>query len=117
MSSGCGFEYLHGGAHPNCNGVCKRGSEVCEWYFEDQVAITVREWRREAGVNSPVLMKYDSKQKKFFIYTTKPGYFIGLDGVLFDRFNEKLKPLLRECLWPRKGNVSIELIKCDDYID
>lgn len=110
------YPSIHG-SYRNCNGACKRGSEQCPYYFVDYILETVSKWKQDAHVDSPVLTKYDSEQKKLIIYTTKPGYFIGRNGNLFNQYNEALIYLLRKYKWPREDNISIELIECNDYAD
>lgn len=57
---------------------------------KDPVIEIIAKWKLDAGVKSPVLIKYDYKTKVLFIYTTHPGYFIGVHGTLFNKYKSEI---------------------------
>ena len=121
MADMCLYEPIHGD-EANCNGVCKRGeNQYCPYYFVDEVVAIMREWKKEAHVDSPILTKYDHKRQKFIIYSTKPGFLIGKAGERYFRFREKLLPKIRGHLGneqgPPEGDDLIEFIECNDFVD
>jgi hypothetical protein len=104
----CIYEPIHG-EYPKCNGACKKGKDnYCCYYFTDDFWHTMNDWKKEAGVTSPVQWKVDDRKHKIYIYTNRPGYFIGYHGKLY----EKYKPLLNKTI-----QHEIEFVECDDYID
>lgn len=53
---------------------------------------TIKEWKKEAKVESPVLFKVRTLDNKttLCIYTTRPGYLIGRAGKLFYKYKDIL---------------------------
>ena len=49
----------------------------------------MKEWKKEAGVKEPVLLKYRSG--KLEIHTNRPGFMIGLHGRIVNKYTEILK--------------------------
>lgn len=106
----CIYEPLNG-SYPNCNGACKTGEATCAYYFIDPVWNIINEWKKEAGVNKPVLWKFDRKRNKVCLYTTRPGLFIGRAGSTYQKYIAKLRETKNE-----KFRNDIDIIECEDGI-
>lgn len=119
MADKCLYEPING-TYPNCNGACKRGKRSCEYYFIDEIYHLVKQWKKEAKVETPLLTRMDKQRKKFIIYTTKPGYLIGYKGQLYEKYQDLLLDRLRFYLCndsgPLRKDEVIEFIECDDAI-
>ena len=95
-----------------CDGKCKFGKDnYCYFMYVDEVWHIMQEWKKEAGVKEPIIWKKDRKRNKVCLYTTKPGYFIGPYGALYEKYYEKLKDK-NECF--KNG---LDFVDCDDYIE
>ena len=100
------------GCDPDCNGVCKAGpGHICNYYYIDKVAEVIRQWKREAGVDTPVLWKFDRKRNKVCLYSTKPGFLIGLHGGLYNKYLPKLIEADKE-----KFQNGIDIIECEEGV-
>ena len=106
----CMYEPVRG-LTPNCNGACKLGNKICPYYFIDEVYKVFNEWRKDAGVDTPILWRFDRKRNKVCLYTTRPGYFIGLHGERYQRFMSKLREVDKE-----KFAGDVDIVECDDGI-
>jgi len=107
----CIYEPIHG-QFPDCDGACKKEKiNVCPYYFVDEVWHIMNDWRKDAGVIAPIVWRYDKKRSKVCLYTTRPGYFIGLHGERYQRFWQKLKEVAPENQYIQNG---IDIIECDD---
>lgn len=45
----------------------------------------IRQWKYEAGVDSPIMFKYDSSGE-ITIYTSQPGFLVGKAGTIINKF-------------------------------
>lgn len=121
MGNKCIYESMRG-TTPNCSGACMKGKgNTCPYYYIDETANIIREWKDEAGVTTPLLTQYDYNNYKLIIYTTMPGYMIGREGSLYYKYHEKLKENLLSRLYHgeeihNKENL-IQFVDCSDYID
>ena len=107
----CVYEPIYG-QFPNCDGACKKGKDnLCPYYLVDKVWHIMQYWKKDAGVTTPVLWRWDNKRNKVCLYTTRPGYFIGLYGELYKRF---LKLLCEAD--ERITENGVDIIECDDGI-
>ena len=116
----CLYEPMNG-SYPDCNGACKRGKDnYCQFYFVDEVCALLERWKAEAHIDEPLLMRYDYTRKKLVIYTTKPGYLIGLNGERINKYsallNEKLRYRFTDENGVPDGENFIELVECNDAI-
>lgn len=110
--NGCLYEPIHG-EYPKCNGACKRGkNNYCSYYYVDKIWEIIYDWKKEAGVTSAILWKYDTKRNKMCLYTTKPGYFIGLRGNLYQKYFSMLQELNND--YVKNG---IDFIECDEFMN
>lgn len=121
MANMCLFEAING-RYPNCNGACKKGKDrYCSFYYVDEIVKIMYEWKKEAHVETPILTKYDHKNKKFIIYTTKPGYMIGFHGKTYEKYKNLLLEKLRSHFTDHNGVPTgkdfIEFIECNDAIE
>ena len=120
MADMCIYEPIHGD-YPNCKGDCKRGKDnYCQYYAVDEICSILGQWKKEAHVEEPLIIKYDYKRRKMIIYTTKPGYLVGFHGNTINKYSELLKEKLRfrftdENGIPQDGDF-IELVECDDFV-
>ena len=120
MANQCLYEPIHG-QYANCNGACKRGpNNYCPYYFVDPITKIINDWRKEAGVKDPIMIKKDHQNKKLYIYTTKPGYLIGYHGQMINKYRSLLsKKLLSYFIdhnrIPKDTNF-IELVECNEVI-
>ena len=109
----CIYESMTGRS-PECNGACSLGKkQKCQYYFIDEVYNTIAEWKREAGVNTPILWNFDYKRNKVCFYTTKPGYMIGKAGVLYNKYIEKLRAI---SITGEVFQNGIDMIECKEYV-
>lgn len=120
MGNMCLYETMHG-YHPSCSGACKKGKDNhCEYYFVDPICEIMYKWRKEANIEEPVMIKYDYNKETMFIYTTKPGWFIGYHGRLYDKYypllHEKLRTRFINENGPTTKKSLVEFIDCDDVI-
>lgn len=108
----CIYEPLHG-QFPDCDGACRKGeNNICPYYLVDKVWHIMHDWKKEANVETPIVWKWDSKRNKICIYTTKPGYFIGLHGKRYQKFVKILSEADPEHF---KEN-GVDIVECDDGI-
>ena len=56
---------------------------------------TIKEWVMEAGIPDLRLVTYRYNHGVLDIYTTKPGYMIGLRGALINKYSEIFKKNVR----------------------
>jgi len=113
MPNWCMYEAMHG-IQPDCNGVCKAGTAICQYFFVDPVTKIIGDWKREVHVNTPILWVRDRKRNKLCLYTTRPGYFIGLHGSTYQKYHALLKEAMPNDQFIQNG---IDIIECDDGID
>jgi ribosomal protein S3 len=73
----------------------------------------MNDWKSEAGVDTSILWKHDYKRNKICLYTTKPGYFIGLNGTRYQKFHTILKEEFPNDQLIQNG---IDIIECEDGI-
>ena len=106
----CLYEPING-SYPDCNGACKTGNKVCPYYFIDPIAEVMKQWKKDAGVDTPILWKHDHKRNKICLYTTRPGYFIGLHGDCYQKFHKLLKEAMPDDELIQNG---IDIIEVDD---
>ena len=107
----CMYESINGSS-PDCNGACERGkNNSCPYYYIDSIWNIFSEWKKEAGVKEPILWKFDRKRNNVCLYTTKPGYFIGLHGNLYQKYMTRLRETKNE-----KFQNNIDIIECEDGI-
>lgn len=106
----CIYEPIHG-KQANCNGVCQTADKFCPYYFVDTVLQIISDWKKEAGVESPVLYKFDHKGNKLILYTTRPGFMIGYHGRLYNKYLKLLQEDSIGTIYAAKG---IEFVECDD---
>lgn len=112
MANMCLYEPMNG-AYPHCNGRCRAGKKICSYYFIDPVSKVMNDWKKEAGVETPILWKRDSKRNKICLYTTRPGLFIGLHGTTYQKYHDLLKKAMPTDQYIQNG---IDIIECDDGI-
>ena len=82
------------GEIPNCSGRCSSHKIRCPYWFEDPLWAVINQWKQEAHVEDAVLYKVSYSDMKLMIGTTKPGYLIGYQGQLIDKYREKIRPLI-----------------------
>ena len=108
------------GTLPNCNGVCKTKDGCCAYYYIDEVCSLLNQWKKEAHVEEPLLIKYDYKKKKMLIYTTKAGLLVGFNGETIDKYekllNEKLMLRFTTADGIPQDSNFIELVECNDVV-
>lgn len=68
----------------------------------------MKQWKDEAGVKSHVLIQYFLSKGELKIMTNRPGSFIGLHGVTYDKY----KKLLEENIPRFKSLDFIETTDC-----
>ena len=117
----CMYEPITG-SFPHCGGACKKGKDnYCPYYYVDEIYEILSSWKSEAKVDDPLLISYDYKKKKLIIYTTKPGYLIGLHGKIIKKYSETLNEKLRSRFTDVSGvpqdDDFIELVECKETID
>ena len=108
----CMYESMHG-KQADCNGVCQAADKICPYYFIDTVLQIIFDWKKEAGVESPVLYKFDRKRNKLVLYTTRPGFMIGRAGNLINKYTDILKNDIRGKSYAKNG---IDIIECDEGV-
>lgn len=79
--------------------------------MEREILKVLKEWKEEAGVKYPCLFKYLSRKNKIVIYTSRPGFFIGYHGKLVDKYKVKIK----ELLWMKKEEITIDFVETANY--
>lgn len=120
MANMCLYEPING-SNPNCDGACKKGKDnYCQYYFVNEICAIVKQWKKEAHVEEPLLIKYDYNRKKMIIYTTRPGWLVGFHGNIIDKYSKLLneKLILRFTTAdgiPQNGDF-IELVECNDAV-
>ena len=107
----CIYEPIHG-EMPNCSGACSRGEDRCVYYYIDEIWKIMNAWKKESGVTSAILWKYDHKRDKICLYTTRPGWFIGKNGERYNKYNAMLCQL--NISYVKNG---VEFIECDEFIN
>ena len=120
MADMCLYEPING-SYPNCDGACKKGKDnYCQYYFVDEICAIVKQWKKEAHVEEPLLIKYDYNRQKMIIYTTRPGRLVGFHGNIIDKYskllNEKLMLHFTTVDGLPKNDDFIELVECDDAV-
>ena len=107
----CTYEIAHG-TLPDCDGKCSAGKfGHCSYYYVDPLCTLIKEWKREACVEDPVLIKKNSKDHMIMIYTTKPGYFIGYQGELYKKYNDKFKETNTD-----NDYCCLRVVECQDVV-
>ena len=106
------YESMHA-CPPKCNGACQKGEAVCAYYFIDTILKIVSDWKKEAGVKTPVLYKFDRKRNKMVLYTTRPGFMIGRAGVLYNKYEALLKNDIRGREYVKNG---IDIVECEEGV-
>lgn len=48
-------------------------------------------WKMEAHLNEPVMYDVNYDAKEILIYSTRPGYLIGREGCLVNKYTEMMK--------------------------
>lgn len=107
----CLFEPVHG-REPDWD-CSQRECEKCGYWYQDPIIRIFAAWKKEAGVTTPVLYKFDRKKKKIIIYSTRPGLLIGYHGRLYDKY---LKLLQEDSLGKTYAAKGIEFVECDDGV-
>ena len=105
----CIFEPMNGRA-PECDGVCKKGSEHCTYYFVDPVYKIMRDWKEEAGVNSPILWEMDYVTDKLIVCTIRSGLLIGKSGALVNKYRDRLNEI-------GKASNGVSFVEASDWIE
>lgn len=60
--------------------------------MKKELSNVIKEWKTEAGVKSAILVNaYSSTKKTLTICTDKPGLMIGKQGVVINKYLEKIK--------------------------
>ena len=115
MANMCIYEPING-SYPNCDGTCK----YCKYYVIDEICAIVKQWKKEAHVEDPLLIKYDYNRKKMIIYTTRPGLLVGFHGNIIDKYskplNEKLMLRFTDANGIPQNGDFIELVECNDAV-
>lgn len=57
-----------------------------------EICKILKQWKEEAGVKYPTLFKYRNGQLQ--IYTSSPGWYIGLHGCLVDKYRNILQEVI-----------------------
>ena len=108
----CFYESMHG-KPPYCDGACKKGKcNYCPYYYEDKVWNIMFDWKKEAGVTSPIVWKWNNKRNKVCLYTTRPGLLIGRGGEMYQKYVR----LLSEANPVKFKENGVDIIECDDGI-
>lgn len=82
----CIYEPIHGNYPSNC-----KECDGCIYNYHEPYGDIIKEWRKEAHVDIPVLYKYSFSKKELIICTSKPGYMIGYQGMLIDKYRKILE--------------------------
>lgn len=105
----CIYISVHGN-QPNCDGTCKRDN--CPYYYPDTVRNIMFDWKKKAGVTSPIVWRWDNKRNKVCLYTTRPALFLGRGGRMYQKYIH----LLSEADPLKFKENGVDIIECDDGI-
>lgn len=81
------------------------------YYFNRDARKLFEEWKQEAKVDTTISFRGEKKNGKMllYIYTLRPGLFIGLHGALVEKYNSKLSNAIRE------SSIEIHFVEIDGY--
>ena len=118
MADMCIYESQYGD-EPNCEMRC---NESCPYYYVDEALRIIKQWKDEAHVDTPIVIKYDSKKQCMNIYTTKPGYLIGRCGERYYKYRNMLTEAIKRRFTIGYNGEEIDMdkhikiIECDDAV-
>lgn len=107
----CLFEPING-REPEWD-CSERDCEKCSYWYIDSLVRIITTWKKEAGVTTPVLYKFDRKKKKIIIYSTRPGLMIGYHGQLVDKYKKLIQSDGIGKSYAEKG---IDFVECDEGV-
>lgn len=70
--------------------------------IRNRISETIQYWKDDAHIHEPIMYDINWETREIIIYTTRPGWLIGVGGERINRYEEKMKevfPLFKRFLF------------------